>query len=121
MRSFTAPIFKIAMAAFLSWARCSGNFRFFGKLYSPMAAIRGPQFREAQKKALPCLATEIVKRSDAAKGFKVLPRRWVVERTLAWLGRCRRLSKDWENLNIKALAFLLLASIRFMLRRLCNQ
>lgn len=63
---------------------------------------------------------EIVKRSDAAKGFVVLPRRWVVERTFAWLGRCRRLAKDFENLNAKALAFLRWASVRLMLRRLCN-
>jgi Transposase DDE domain len=61
---------------------------------------------------------EIVKRSDHAKGFVVLPKRWVVERTFAWLGRCRRLAKDWENLNRKALAFLRLASIRLMLRKL---
>ncbi len=49
-----------------------------------------------------------------------LPRRWVVERTFAWLNRCRRLAKDWENLNRNALAFLRLASIRLMLRKLCN-
>jgi len=46
--------------------------------------------------------------------------RWVVERTLAWLNRCRRLAKDFENLTDTALAFLRLASIRLMLRRLCN-
>ena len=63
---------------------------------------------------------EIVKRSDQAKGFVVLPKRWVVERTLAWLNRCRRLAKEWENLNRNALAFLRLASIRLMLRKLCN-
>jgi putative transposase len=61
-----------------------------------------------------------VKRSDKAKGFEVLPRRWVVERTLAWLNRCRRLSKDFENLNAMAVAFIRLASIRLMVRRLCN-
>jgi glucose/arabinose dehydrogenase len=44
----------------------------------------------------------------------------VTERTIAWLNRCRRLAKDWENLNRKALAFLRLASIRLMLRKLCN-
>ena len=66
------------------------------------------------------LKTEIVKRSDQLKGFVVLPRRWIVERTIAWLNRCRRLAKDWENLNRTALAFLKLASIRFMLRKLCN-
>ena len=63
---------------------------------------------------------EIVKRSDHAKGFIVLPKRWVVERTFAWLGRCRRLAKDWENLNRRGLAFLRLASIRLMPRKLCN-
>jgi transposase len=40
---------------------------------------------------------EIIRRSDAAKGFEVLPRRCVVERTVTWLGRCRRLTKNWEN------------------------
>jgi transposase len=63
---------------------------------------------------------EIVKRLDQAKGFVVLPKRWVVESTFASLGRCRRLAKDWENLNRTALAFLRLASIRLMLRKLCN-
>ena len=66
------------------------------------------------------LRMEIVKRSDHAKRFVVLLRRWVVERTIAWLNRCRRLAKDWENLNRKALEFLRLASIRLMLRKLCN-
>jgi hypothetical protein len=45
----------------------------------------------------------------------------IVERTIAWLNRCRRLAKDWECLNRKALAFLRLASIRLMLRKLCQQ
>jgi putative transposase len=71
-------------------------------------------------KILPDLKTEIVKRSDQAKGFVLLPKRWIVERTIAWLNRCRRLAKDWENLNRNALAFLKLASIRLMLRKLCN-
>ena len=62
--------------------------------------------------------SEIVKRSDQAKGFILLPKRWVVERTLAWLNRCRRLAKDWECLNRRARAFLILASIRLMARRL---
>jgi transposase len=43
------------------------------------------------------LTIEIVKRPDGAKGFVVIARRWVVERTFAWLGRCRRLAKDWED------------------------
>jgi transposase len=56
----------------------------------------------------------------SSQSFAVLPKRWIIERTIAWLTRCRRLAKDWENLNRKALAFLRLASIRFMLRKLCN-
>lgn len=81
---------------------------------------QGPLFKAAVKKIRRQLTIEIVKRSDKARGFNVLPRRWVVERTIAWLNRCRRLAKDFENLTRTALAFLHLASIRLMLRRLCN-
>lgn len=60
---------------------------------------------------------EIIKRSDKAKGFEVLPRRWVVERTFAWLGRCRRLAKDWERSIASSTAWALIASIRMLTRR----
>ena len=63
---------------------------------------------------------EIVKRSDAALGFEVLPRRWVVERTFAWLGRCRRLAKDWESTLASAEAWVLIAHIRLVTRRLAR-
>jgi transposase len=96
-----------------------GKFPFLQKLFAD-GGYQGPIFSAAQKKAFPGLETEIVKRSDTTKGFEVLPRRWVVERTFSWFGRCRRLAKDWENLNRKALAFLRIASIRLMLRKLCN-
>ena len=89
------------------------------KLYAD-GGYQGPLFRTAVKKVLAQVNIEIVKRLDRAKGFVLLPRRWVVERTFAWLGRCRRLANDWECLNRKALAFLRLASIRLMLRKLCN-
>ncbi len=56
---------------------------------------------------------EIVRRDDN-EPFKVLPKRWIVERTLAWLGRCRRLAKDFENLTRIAIAFIHLAMIRLM-------
>jgi hypothetical protein len=69
---------------------------------------------------LPDLAIEIVRRSDHPKGLVALPRRWIVERTLARLNGCRRLAKDWENINRKALIFLRPASIRLMLRKLCK-
>ena len=88
-----------------------GMYPFLKKLFAD-GGYQGPEFQKALAKILPHLETEIVKRSDHAKGFAVLPRRWVVERTIAWLNRCRRLAKDWENLNRKALAFLRLASIR---------
>lgn len=82
---------------------------------------QGPKFRNALAKILPKLKAEIVKRSDQAKGlFVVLPKRWIVERSIAWFNRCRRLAKDWENLNRSSLTFLRFASIRLMLRRLCN-
>ena len=96
-----------------------GMYPFLLKLFAD-AGYQGPQFAGGVAKHLPQLAVEIVKRSDQAKGFEVLPMRWVVERTLAWLNRCRRLAKDFENLTDNALAFLRLASIRLMLRRLCN-
>ncbi|MEO8759164.1 MAG: transposase, partial [Devosia sp.] len=63
---------------------------------------------------------EIIKRSDIAKGFELLPRRWVVERTFAWLGRCRRLAKDWEHSIESATAWANIASIRIMIRRLAT-
>jgi transposase len=58
---------------------------------------------------------QIVKRTDKAKGFEVLPRRWVVERTFAWLGRCRRSAKDWEKSIASAEAWMLITHIRFLL------
>jgi transposase len=96
-----------------------GLFPFLRKLFAD-SGYQGVKFQNALAKVLPQLETEIIKRSHRAKGFEVLPRRWVVERTLAWLNRCRRLAKDWENLSRNALAFLKLASIRLMLRKLCN-
>jgi transposase len=60
----------------------------------------------------------VVKRHEGQKGFEVLPQRWVVERTIASINRGRRLAKDYENLNLTALAFIRLASIRLMLRRI---
>ena len=96
-----------------------GLFPFLGKLFAD-SAYQGPIFHGALAGILPGLETEIVKRSDKLKGFVALPKRWIVERTIAWLNRCRRLAKDWENLNRTALAFLKLASIRLMLRKLCN-
>ena len=96
-----------------------GRFPFLTKLFAD-GGYQGLVYATAAARALPGLSVEIVKRSDTARGFEVLPRRWVVERSFGWYGRCRRLAKDFENLNRTALAFLRLASIRLMLRRLCQ-
>ena len=63
---------------------------------------------------------EIVKRADIATGFVVLPRRWVVERTFAWLNRNRRLAKDFEASLDSALTWLFLASVKLLMRRLAR-
>ena len=96
-----------------------GQFPFLEKLFAD-SAYAGPLFHDGLASVMPGLVTEIVRRSDRVKGFVVVHKRWIVERTIGWLGRCRRLAKDWENLNRNALAFLRLASIRLMLRKVCN-
>jgi putative transposase len=68
--------------------------------------------------ALTGWALEIVKRPRDSHHFQVLPRRWVVERTFAWLSRCRRLSKDYEALSDTTEAWIHIAMIHLMLRRL---
>jgi putative transposase len=64
---------------------------------------------------------EIVRRSDDQAGFHVLPRRWVVERTLSWISNCRRLSKDYEFHAATSEAMIHLAMTRLMLRRLATE
>lgn len=95
------------------------RFPVLAKLFAD-AAYRGPQFHQALAKLRPSLIIEIVTHSEQRKGFVVLPKRWIVERTLAWLNRCRRLAKDFENRTRYAAAFLDLASIRLMVRKLWN-
>ena len=91
-----------------------GQFPFLRKLFAD-SGYAGPVFQLGATMALQSLLVEIIKRSDHVNGFVVEPKRWIVERTIAWLNRCRRLTKDWENRNNNALA-----SIRLMLRQLCN-
>jgi transposase len=79
----------------------------------------GPKLEAALAK-LGQWTMEIVKRSDAAKGFVLLPRRWVVERTFAWLGRNRRLAKDFEATIASAEAWLMIASIQILIRRIAR-
>lgn len=83
------------------------------------SAYAGEYLRKALE-GLGAWCFEIVRRSDEVAGFVVLPRRWVVERTFAWLGRCRRLAKDFEATIESAVAWLLIAHIRLLTRRLAR-
>ena len=105
-RDAIAPLLKIARKLHPSIAKAIADGGYQGA--ATAAAVRA----EAD------IPLEIVKRSDAAIGFVLLPKRWIVERTFGWLGRCRRLAKDFENLNRSHAAFVILAMIRLMLRRL---
>jgi len=79
----------------------------------------GYQGRKPQRPPhLPHWIIDIVKRPDTAIGFEVVPKRWIVERTLAWISRCRRLARDFERYARTVAAFIRLAMIRLMLRRL---
>jgi putative transposase len=69
-------------------------------------------------KALGGWVLEIVKRSDDLTGFVVLPKRWIVERTFGWIGRYRRMSKDYEMLPASSEAMILIVMINMMIHRL---
>jgi transposase len=103
----------------LVMATLFGLFPFLLKLYAD-SGYTGPKFQTGLSEACRQVNLEIVKRSDAGK-FVVLPKRWIVERTIGWLNRCRRLAKDWECFNRNGLAFLRWASVRLMVRKLCQQ
>jgi transposase len=102
----------------LLMATLFGLFPFLLKLYAD-SGYQGPKFQLGLREVCREVSVEIVKRSDTDK-FVVLPKRWIVERTIAWLNRCRRLAKDWECLNRNALAFLRWSSVRLMVRKLCQ-
>jgi len=80
---------------------------------------RGRKLREALADLGPW-TIEIVQRPRGVKGFQLLPRRWVVERTFAWLGRNRRLAKDFEASIASAQAWILIASIKLLTRRIAR-
>ena len=79
----------------------------------------GPKLETALAK-IGTWTLEIIKRSDHAKGFELLPRRWVVERTIAWINRNRRLAKDFEATIESALAWVMIASIKLLSRRIAR-
>ncbi len=90
-------------------------FPFIERIFAD-ANYQGPKMAAAAAKT-GTWTLEIVKRNELHR-FVVLPKRWIVERTLAWISRCRRLAKDFERHARKAVAFIRLAMIRLMLRRL---
>ena len=102
----------------LLMASLFGLYPFLLQLYAD-SGYQGPKFRDALAEVCAQVNVEVVKRSETAK-FVVLPKRWIVERTIGWLNRCRRLAKDWECLNRNGLAFLRWASVRLMVRKLCQ-
>lgn len=79
----------------------------------------GPKLKDAMRR-FGDWTIEVIKRSDTSKGFEILRRRWVVERTFAWLGRSRRLAKDWEKSIASAEAWIFIAHIRLLTRRLAR-
>lgn len=97
--------------------RCRDAYPSLARLFAD-GGYAGPKL-EAAIAHLDRLAIEIVRRSDVRR-FVILPRRWVVERTIAWLNRCRRLAKDWEASTASSEAWLLIASIRRMTRRIAK-
>jgi transposase len=78
----------------------------------------GEDFAEQARQHRPKLVVEVVKRSDLAAGFTVLPKRWIVERTFGWLMRHRRLVRDYERTETSAAGWIYVAMIRLMVRRL---
>ena len=80
--------------------------------------LRGAELATALASIPDAPGLKIVPKPEGQPGFAVLPRRWVVERFFGWLGRCRRLSEDFERTIASALAWLQLAAIRILLRRL---
>ena len=89
-------------------------FPFIERIYAD-GGYQGPNAAAARTGAW---VVDIVKRSDDAIGFQVLPKRWIVERTIAWISRFRRLARDFERHAKTVAAFIRLAMIRIMLRRL---
>ena len=96
----------------------SGSYPWLRHVFAD-GGYAGPKLRGALKK-IGDWVMEIVKRSDAAKGFEIIPRRWVVERTFAWLNRNRRLAKDFERTIASAEAWLYIANIQVIIRRMAR-
>jgi transposase len=90
-------------------------FPFVERIFAD-AGYQGPKMNKVVADT-GCWTLQIVKRSDAHR-FVVLPKRWIVERTFAWISRNRRLARDFERYARTVAAFVRLAMIRIMLKRL---
>jgi putative transposase len=95
--------------------RARRRFPFIEKIFAD-AGYQGPKFARTVA-TTGCWKIEIVKRSDLHR-FVIVPKRWIVERTLAWISRNRRLARDFERCATTVAAFVRLAMIRIMLKRL---
>lgn len=102
-------------AAFVLDKRTRALFPFIVRIFAD-AGYRGPRVAAAAARTGHWIV-EIVKRNEESK-FVVVPKRWIVERTLAWISRNRRLARDFERYATTVAAFIRLAMIRLMLRRL---
>jgi putative transposase len=99
------------LASVLGW------LKWFKKLWVD-GGYSGEDFAKKAREHRPALVVEVVKRNEVAQGFEVLPKRWIVERTFAWLMQNRRLVRDHETTESSAEAFVHIAMIRLMLNRL---
>ena len=105
-RTLRSPLISRRLFPFLELIWADGGYR-------------GPKLAKKFQK-LASWKLEIVKRNEDASGFEVLPRRWVVERTFAWMGRNRRLAKDFEKIVETSMTYLEVAMIQLMIRRLAR-
>ena len=101
----------------LVMATLFGLYPFLLKLYAD-GGYSGDVFQRGAKKAIAKLNIEIIKRSDQAKGFVVLPKRWIVERTIAWLNWARLLSKDFEQKCLYSENVIRLSAIALSLKQI---
>jgi transposase len=102
---------KVLLKPLLDW------FPWLRKIWAD-GGYSGPDFASWLREQRPKLEIEVIKRSDDLRGFHVLPQRWIVERTFAWLVQNRRLARDYEQCEASATGLIYVAMIRLMLRRL---
>ena len=111
---------RVVIDAILYIARTGCQWRLLPKDFPPFTSVyNGPNLREALAK-FGDWTIEIVTRAAGVTGFHLLPRRWVVERTLAWLNRNRRLAKDFETSITSATTWIYIASTQLLIRRLVD-